>query len=1094
MKQTKRVISIGVVALMSLVSTTGLAQTKKNQAKKPAKTSKSTAKSKSSAKSASKSSATQAQKKKTVGELLKQADRGAGISGTEKKSTQIQAKEDLFEGSSRIQQVNLSQVKPPRTSSFFEGGNDDKAKLEKITDQQINELFKLTQKFKNSPQRGELWLRLAELYVEKSGIIDFRKQGQFDLALKDYQAGKRKTKPILDLEDAREYNKKAIQLYEWFVRDFPRDEKMDQALFFLGYNYYEITQLKKGTDYYTRLTKDYPRSPYVTEANFALAEYYFENEKWSQAKGYYEQVLKYRRHRLYNFSMYKFAWCDFRLGRNEEALKSMETLIRQNKEQAAQAEVEGRKNINKGRLESEGLRDIVLFYAETGGTDRAEKAPSYFRSLAGNDANNYVEKLAYFYGDKGNLSGARILFNYLIEQNPTSPKAFDYKYQVVKLYSNAKKSREFREEMFSWIRDFGTGSAWYEANKGKPDFIDNSYKLREQTLRTYVLQQHQTAQNSRAPFSQGLALEGYRLYLAEFKESPVVADMHFYFGELLYDMKKYEEAGAQYRWVVQNGQSSKFYQRASENVVLALERDLPSDDEMAAKVGKSVEPIDLDPRVARFISVSEDYIKRLPDTEKAVEMKFRIGRLYYQHNQFDQAIPYFKDIVAKHQKSKYAEYSANLLLDIYNLKKDYAGLEKTGGELLALPGIANSKAGQDIKGVLEKANFKRAQDLEVAKDFAGSAQQFENFSKQNAASPLAVTALFNAAINYERAGQNPKAMQAHAAVLKSNDKSAEPLKSKSRRIVAKLYQDSGQLEEAANAYRASAIEAGNDPLAPNLFFNAAVLYEATGRNPEAIRSYEAFYEKNKKSDRNEALYQIATLYRKQGSLSKASEKYQEYVNAGTGSQERIVESAYWVHDISKKLNRRTISDDWRQKTIGLQRRYAPNKKGPGATYAAKIKLEDAEKVFDELKSIRIPANPAAQQKAAQNKIAFVQRLNNELTDVVKYDSAEEIVGALSLSGQVNLHMGEALMNAPIPAGLNPDETKQYKAGIEGLAQPFFTKAKESLKAAVERGGELDVFNESYHKARSLALKLDSQAFYDGGEVASEVRQGSWIGM
>ena len=1032
----------------------------------------------------------QSVKKKTVGELLRQADRGAGVA-SEKKNIQIEAAKDFFDQHKKASNVNLNQVKPPPTSSFFEDANDDKAKLEKITDQQIAELFKLTQKFRSSPQRGELWLRLAELYVEKSGVIDFRRQGEYDQAVKDFQAGKRKTKPRLDLADAKDYNKKAIQLYEWFVRDFPKDQKMDQALFFLGYNYYEINQLKKGTEYYTRLTKEHPRSPYLTEANFALGEYYFENEKWTQAKNYYGQVLKYKKHRLYNFSLYKAAWCEFRSGQTTLALRSMETLIRQSKEQAEQALLEGRKNINKNRLESEGLRDIVVFYAEVGDP---EKAPGYFRGLAGNEYVNYLEKLAYLYSDKGNLNGARVLFNSLIQQNPLSAKAFDYKYQIVRVYSNAKKSREFREEIFSWVKSFGAGSAWYQANKGNAEFIDSSNKLREQTLRTYVLQQHQTAQNSRAAFSQGLALEGYRLYLAEFKGGAVIADMHFYFGELLYDMKKYEEAGAQYRWVIENGKSSKFYQRASENVVLALEKDLPSDDEMAQKVGKSLDPVPLDPRVERFIAVANDYIQRLPDTEKTVEMKFRVGRLYYQHNQFDQAIPYFKEIVAKNHNTKYREYSANLLLDIYNLKKDYAGLEKTGGELLAIPGVANSKAGQDIRGVLEKASFKRAQDLEGAKDYGGSAQNFESFAKQNPTSPLVTTALFNAAINYERAGMTSKSMTAHAEVLKSKDKTAEPLKVKSRRIVAKLYQDSGQLEEAAAAYHASAVEIGADPLAPNLFFNAAILYEALGKASEAIKNYTTFYEKNKKSDRNEALYQMATLYRKQGALSKASEKYQDYVKAGTGAPERIVESAYYIHEMSKKLNRGKISDEWKQKTLSLQKKYAPNKKGIGATFVAKIKLEETERAFGDLKAIRIPANPAQQQKAAQNKMSLVTKLNNELTDVVKYDSPEEIVGALSILGQVNLHMGEALMNAPLPSGLSAEETKQYKAGIAKLADPFFAKAKDSLKAAVDRGSELDVFNEAYHKARSLSLKLDPKSFYDGTESISEVRQGSWVGM
>ncbi|PIS10604.1 MAG: adventurous gliding motility protein U, partial [Bdellovibrio sp. CG10_big_fil_rev_8_21_14_0_10_47_8] len=994
-----------------------------------------------------------------------------------------------FFDTQKAKAINLNQVKPPRTSSFFEDADDDKAKLERITDKQIAELFKLTQKFRTSPQRGELWLRLAELYVEKAGVIDFRKQGEYDVALKEYQAGQRKKKPVLDLRDAKEYNRKAIQLYEWFVRDFPKDDKMDQALYFLGYNCYEIGDLKRGTLYYTRLTKEHPRSQYVTEANFALAEFYFENEKWKPAGQYYSQVLKYPRHRLYNFSMYKVAWCQFRLGSTVRALHTMEKLIRVSREQVAQAQADGRKNINKGRLESEGLRDIVLFYGEAGSP---EKASAYFRSLAGADANNYLEKLAYYYGDKGNLHGARIVFNYLIQQNPTAAKAFEYKYQVVKLYSTVKKSRDFRDELFSWVRDFGIGSAWYSANRNNVELLDSSAKIREQTLRTYVLQQHQTAQNSRASFSQGLALEGYRIYLSEFKNSPIIADMHFYFAELLYDMNKFQEAGEQYRWVVENGKGTKFYARATENTILALGKELPSDDELSKKVGKSLEPVPMDAQIQTFVTAAQQYVDTNPESDKVPEMKFRIGRLYYQHNQFDQALPYFRDIVSKHPQTKYAEYSANLMLDIYNLRKDYTGLEKTGSELLSLPGIANTKAGSDIKGVLEKANFKRAQDLEVSKDYAGSAQQFEIFAKQNPGSTLATTALFNAAINYERAGMNSKAASNHAAVLASRDRSADGLKTKSRRIVAKLYQDSGRLEDSAQAYRAAAIEAGKDPVAANLFFNSAVLYQALGKNSDSIRNYEAYYDRSRKSDRVEAIYEIATMYRKQGTLTRAADKYEDYLKAGTGNHEKNVESAFHIYEISKRLRRTKQADEWKQKTLSLQRRYSPNKKGVGATYAAQIKLDETSKVFDELKAIRIPSNPAKQQQAAKNKIALVSRLNSDLTDVIKYDSAEEIVGALSLLGQVNLHMGDSLIKAPLPAGLSPDESKQYKAGIEKLAEPFFSKAKESLKAAVDRGSQLDVYNSAYHQARELVLKMDESLFYHGDEIPSESHQGTWV--
>lgn len=121
---------------------------------------------------------------------------------------------------------------------------------------------------------------------------------------------------------------------------------------------------------------------------------------------------------------------------------------------------------------------------------------------------------------------------------------------------------------------------------------------------------------------------------------------------------------------------------------------MPSEQEISKKVGKTVEPVALDTRIEKFIEAVQEYYSSHAGhkSDRVPEMKFRVGRLYYLHNQFDQAISYFKEIVGKYPKTKYAEYSANLLLDIFNLKKDYAGLEKVGGELLAMPGIAGSKA------------------------------------------------------------------------------------------------------------------------------------------------------------------------------------------------------------------------------------------------------------------------------------------------------------------------------------------------------------------------------------------------------------------
>lgn len=1031
-------------------------------------------------------------KRKTVGELLSQTAQGpaSGRLQMSKTDTSLPTTNLGFKRPP-VQSYNLDAVKPPRSSDIMRQENGGKAQYEKVLDQQIRELYKLTQRFRSSPNRGELWLRLAELYVEKAGLVDSRMQDQYDARLKAFQSGKTKVKPKLNTAEAKDYNRKAIQLYEWFQRDFPRDPKMSQALFFLGYNYFELGDVKKGAEYYEKLTRAFPKSPFVGEAHFALGEFYFENEKWSDAYKQYSHLIKEKKHRLNTFALYKGGWCLFRLGKTKQAMNYLEYIIKIGKAETGD-QLAGKKTINRNRLEGEALRDLVIFYAEAG---NPEKAASYFGSLVGNDAGPYLEKLAYQYSDRGNKDASRQVFKLLIAQNPTSPKSFDYQYQIVQNYYHAKNNSLFKAELYNWVKNFDAQSPWYAANKGNKELIENSYKLRETTLRNYVLQQHQTAQNSRAPFSQGQADEGYQLYLAEFPDSATAADMHFYYGELLYDMNRHEEAAAQYKWVADNAPKSKFYLKAAQNLLLSVEKGVPSDAEMQKRVGNSVDPLPLDPKVERFIKAGQWYTEKFPTSDKAVEIKFRIGRLYYQSNQFDEATKYFRQVVQQYPNTKYAEYSANLLLDIYNIRKDYAGLERVGAELMAVPAIASSKAGADIRRVLENASFKRGQDLEVQKKYGESAQVFDAFARQNPASPLAMTALFNAGVNFERAGMNAPSIQAYQAILSSKDKDADKFKVRARRLLAKRYQDSAQFEEAARLYRQSAQDDPKDPLAANLIFNSAVLYEALGKTQEAIRAYEDFIRANKKhSDNIEAVYSIAQIHRKAGQRGAAIARYTEYVEKGGSVPEKVVESAYWVSELYAQQKSVTKAKEWRQRTLAIQKKLAPDKRGPGASYAAKLKLHDAMTTFGEMRSIRFPADPSKQKAAADRKINLLGKLTGELAEVIKFDSAEEIVSSLSVLGQANENMGQAIISAPLPPGLNAEETKQYKEGVEKFAEPFMGKAKDSFKLAVERGWELEVYNEGYETAYAFMNKVDPKTYYDGGEVGMDIRLVNWIGQ
>jgi TolA-binding protein len=1032
-----------------------------------------------------------AARKKTVGDLFSQAgqdSRGAGSGGARSKKavTALPKSQIHFEQKTK---TNFDQVKPPRASDLLRTApSSDQEKYERILDEQIQELYRLSQKSKNSPNRGELWVRLAELYVEKATLMDTRAQDEYDAKLKAFRENRLRVKPQLDQSNAREYNRKAIKLYEWFEKDFPRDPKMSQALFFLGYNYFELGENQKGAAYYARLNRDFPKSPFVGESHFALGEFYFETDKWRDAYQEYSYLMKLKGHRLHDMALYKAAWCLYRLGDAQKGLRFLETVIRRSRDQGGgQANKEADRS---SRLEGEALRDIVIFYAAQGNPSDAAR---YFRELLDSDeVYPLVERLAYYYSDKGEREGARQLFKQLIVVKPAAPKAFEYQYQIVQNYFYSKNSPLFKEELYRWVKDFGAGSSWESANQENKTLIDNAYKLRESTLRNWVLQQHQTAQNSRAPHSQAQAAEGYDLYLHEFPQSPVGADMHFYYGELLYDLGKYDEASQQYRWIVDNGPKSKFYDKAGVNLILAAEKSIPTDKELQARVGTSIEARPLDPRVERFIKAAQWHLEKFPNSERNPEVKFRIGRLYYLHNQFDEANKSFKDIVKNHPRSKYSEYSANLMLDIFNLKKDYVGLEKAGSELLAVPSISSSKAGHEIRGVIEKANFKRGQDLEIEKKYSESGMQFESFAKQNPRSSLAVTAWFNAGVNYERSGQNGSAVRSYNQVLASYAPEAEALKPKARQLMAKLYQDGGQFEEAAKLYVQAAKESPNSPLAGNFKFNAAIMYQILGRNNEAIRLYQDYKENSKKNaDRREAALAIADIYRRSENGRATINAFKEYLDLNPIDAQKAVEAHYWIWFYLKKA-RNPEADLWRDKTLGVQRRVSKSDRAIGSRYAAEIKLAEANEIFNRFRAITIPADPAKQKNAVNLKVDALAQLTRVLNEVAKYESPEEVVSSLAVLGEANLHMAQAIQNSPIPSGLNAQEKKQYEEGMGKFAEPFMGKATEVFRAAVERGFELEVYNDGFRRAREVMVSLDSKNYYDQGEVGFETRYLDWI--
>ncbi|MBX9767515.1 MAG: tetratricopeptide repeat protein, partial [Bdellovibrionales bacterium] len=684
-----------------------------------------------------------------------------------------------------------------------------------------------------------------------------------------------------------------------------------------------------------------------------------------------------------------------------------------------------------------------------------------------------MDRLAGMYSDSGRRQAAEFLYRELLETNPTAEKAFDYQLHIVQGYSASGDGNTFKKELFRWVEEYGPDSRWYLANKGNSELVKRAEETREKTLRNYILQLHKEAQKSRSPVTQKIAKEGYQVYLRNFSASPLRGEMHFYFGELLYDMGDYEQAGTNYVWVVENAPKSRFHEDAILNSIIAVERTLTPEAELRNKIGKSQDRFPFGPNEERFAVAVARYVKIYPNSDRAVDARFKLGRIHYIHNQFAEATTIFQAIVKDYPKSKVASFSANLILDIFNIQKDYDSMARVGQEFLKNPHL-KGQLDVDVEGIVERASFKKGTDLELEKDYMGAATEFEKFYQNNPKSKLVTSAAFNAGVNFERAGIVSKSLKLYERVLQSKEPESQALRLKARQLQARLYEKTGQYEKAAAEFEAFATENPKDPLSPDLWYNVAVIYDGLRKSQKAIRSYEKFYETSKKASKTEAIFRIGEIYERMEKWLTASKYYERYLEDGGRDPNKIIEVHLKLGQLHKRMGKVDEADVWFKKTLAYQRRMSKAEGRGGADQAAEARFELASRQLATFKQMRIPRNPAEQQKVLKQKLNFLNQLNSEFLEVIKFDDAEFVVASLNSLGSAYEHMTQAILGTPVPPGLNAEQTKAYKEELEKFVGPIRQKAVENYKGAIDKGYEFQVYNSQLAAAQNAMSRLSPE--------------------
>ena len=997
--------------------------------------------------------------------------------------------ETLSKRPERIQKSQLRAVAPTRRSGvLFKAKNQDEAELGRLLDEEIKQLFTLMKRYQRSQNRGEIWLRLAERYMEKSKLVEFTLQEKFDERLKKWKESKSKGRsPKLSLRSAHDFKRKAISLYKLFLENFSKDSKVDQALFFLGYNHYDLNELEEGVKYYNQLLKDHPRSPYVEEVYFSLGEYHFERGTWSKAKEHFVKILRRKRKgKFYNVSVYKMAWCEFNLGNGQKAMKYLERVLKRTQRLLAQGKQRSiKQQFSPIYLSTEAARDLVVFYSKV---KNYKSARSYFQRLFKPDgANKHLGQLAYIYADSKDQEAARHLFKYLIANDPYSKKAFEYQKEIVEVYQGFKSSI-FKAELFDWVVRYSKKGKWAMRNVQDKEVLQEAEEVREAALREYILNIHKTAQKSDSVRSKKDAISGYKVYLKYFPDQKEAVEMRFYYSELLYDMKMFEQASRNYLKVADVKPKNKYTNDAVINAILALDQKLQKSE---GRLSKDTKKVPYKPAEKQFLLITKKYLsiikKSHPDRVASIE--FKRAYIMYAHNHFESALKAFWNIIKLYPRTEFVESSSHLILDIYNLQRDYKGLIASGTKLTVSEGLS-PKLRAEIKEIVERSQFQIAQDLEKRKEYQKSAEAYAGFANKNNSSKLFSVAVFNAAINFERAGNILKSIQYHRHVLNQKDNlSRKEHHQKSRRILATLYEKTGQLEKAAIHFERYAKNYPNDQYTVESYYNAAIIFKGFRRDNRAIQNFNSYYDvaqRSKKVDRAKylaVLISIAEIHEKAGRKQRAYAYYERYTKENSPDASTLILAHVRLARLSKALKWGKRTGDWYKKVVAVQKVYPD----VGKSEAAEAKFHLLQTTYRKFKSIKIPANESQQVKVINRKLALLKELSSKLAAVIIYDDPDYIIRSVTLIGEANEHFAQAVMTAPLPKGLTKQQQEEYKEAVDQkLAALPRRTAIENYKLAIQRSADLKTYNDAVKKAFERLSVMQPDIYFRMKEVPIKV--------
>ena len=951
--------------------------------------------------------------------------------------------------------------------------------------------------------KAEMMLRLADLYFQQGRYLLLKEMAAFDVeydkCFNDENCQTLNMQP--DIAGSRDWQNKSIKLYEAILQNYPRYGRADQATFFLGSALADTEREDDAANAFKKLVKLYPESSYVPDAYVLIGENYFDNDNAYGALRAYLKATGYKDHPKYSFAMYKLAWCYYNVGDYGKGIETMKAVVTysMNNQDAS----------NHIQLQDEALKDLVRFFADAGAMNEAYE---YFTKLGKKDLiRSMLQRLASMYFEQGKFDQAVDTFRRLILEDPSSKDNPEYQTEIISAYRKIGQKERTLEEIDRLLRDYGKNSAWARANASDPNTVKDAELKIEKELHRVAVDYHNAAKqlekgrHGDAAKVYDLARQAYATYLGEFSTSPRVYDVRYQYGELLYKIKDYEGAFAQYMQVVEIDPKGKHSRFCAESAIFAAEEKVKMEGggdasgKQTADASKKKEAIPLTEWEQKLVDACNKYATLYPNDGKVRNIIYKSAYLLYNKYQFENAAEQFKVVIQMDPSSKEAEQAANLILDSFVVRENWQSLKDNSKFYYDQERLGSAKFKKETYEIYERSSFKVIEvNFEKDKDYGKAADGFVAFYEEFPEAKTAAQALNNASIYFYEVDRVDDSVKIRHILIEDPAFGASERSKKYyyNQVAAlgydyELIADYGKAsfyyeklwglypEEMKEKKDDAEAAGGIEKKAGDAIYSAAVFQHGLGNWQQAIDNYNAFAAAFPKDERlADIKLTVAKIYEEQEMWSEAANVFHDfYIQPPPGSS---LEYEYFARlhytQALEKMSKGKELLATQKETVDLYNKYIAGGGvvGSHTEFVAEMMYKLATPELDGYMALELKGKGKSSGNEKKSRKAEDEALTTSLgaktkalmgvqktfTGVVAVGAGEWGLAALVALGRAYEDMGDTLRNGDMPYYLTEEQREIYGMAIEDKVYVQEEKAVEAYRLALEKSYELTLYNEN----------------------------------